>query len=499
MSLAVVVRKTLTRLQQENESITPDSFSRVFCQEAKRIGVTLEECDRIARYRAKFSPSLAKMASEYPINNIDELLTFLVAQANRQQPSRQHLNENSLIDLIRRILLVISKFPDRDLKKEAGFTLSRDLTHPAILQDERKRWAKIAAEFDLSFLDSLDRFGAFHKEHLPVLIEELEQHLTRLEQPEELKGVASLIMEVLSPGLEASSRERLEKIAAELEGEPGLLTSEGMQGEIRELAAHRLLGQSEILSDRAEDFTRMLESLQGEIGSQVGTSEDLMAQADALMEESQSDLGSRLSGLFERAGSSLKGLSNALKKRIEDTRTLQDEIATLKAELNTVKAQVRTDEVTGILSRRAITQSLSERERLFGQEGSDYGVIFLKVDRFDDLTDELGRDSGEAVLGVVAKHLKSHLKGSAQIGRYGGSTFLVTVQTRSAAALLQFGQSLAALAHQKRFLYEKQSFRVSFSGGVALRSRCGSLKNTLSQADAALRSARLSGGNRVKE
>jgi diguanylate cyclase (GGDEF)-like protein len=498
MSLTVVVRKTLTRLQQEHESITPDSFARVFCQEAKRAGITVEECDRIDRFRAKFSPPLAKMASEYHINNIDELLTFLTAQANRQQPSRRELNENSLIDLVRRILLVISKFPDRDLKKEAGFTLGRDLTHPAILQDERKRWAKIAAEFDLSFLDTLDRYGAFHKEHLPILIEEIEQHLTRLEQPEELKSVASLIVEVLSPGLEEGSRERLEKLGAELEEQPGLLTSEGMQSEIRELAAHRLLGQSEILSDKADRFTQMLEALRGEIGSQVGTNEDLMAQADELLDGSHGDLGSKLLGLFEKAGSSFKTLSGALKTRIEDTHKLQEEIASLKAELNIVKEQVRTDEITGIFSRRAITQSLSEREARFSQERSDYGLIFLKIDRFDSLTDDLGRDSGEVVLSVVAKHLKSHLKGSAQIGRYGGSTFLVIVQTRSAEALLQFARSLATLAHKKRFLYESRAFQVTLSGGTALRSACGSLKNSLNHADAALRSARLGGGAQVK-
>lgn len=78
-------------------------------------------------------------------------------------------------------------------------------------------------------------------------------------------------------------------------------------------------------------------------------------------------------------------------------------------------ARVYTDELTGLLARRALDEQLM---RL----GKQYVIAMIDIDHFKNFNDEYGHDVGDQTLRFIATQL-SRTKGRAQVFRYGGEEF----------------------------------------------------------------------------
>ena len=124
----------------------------------------------------------------------------------------------------------------------------------------------------------------------------------------------------------------------------------------------------------------------------------------------------RTSG-WETHGSCLIGIRNADK----DTRLEMERIKALR--------MANTDDLTGLLNRTAFRKEVTE----FIAENSSIhtAMVFLDVDHFKEINDNLGHAAGDEALTHVAEVLKTAFRVEDPIGRIGGDEFLVFVrQTR---------------------------------------------------------------------
>lgn len=95
------------------------------------------------------------------------------------------------------------------------------------------------------------------------------------------------------------------------------------------------------------------------------------------------------------------------------------------------EAEVRmlsmTDPLTGMANRRAI-MALLKRELEKGHEtGSPVSVVMADLDDFKALNDTRGHPAGDAVLRNAARALRTELRQSDHVGRYGGEEFLMVL------------------------------------------------------------------------
>ncbi|WP_295565529.1 GGDEF domain-containing protein [uncultured Stenotrophomonas sp.] len=179
---------------------------------------------------------------------------------------------------------------------------------------------------------------------------------------------------------------------------------------------------------------------------------------------------------------------------IEVLREKSRERSALTSELRQLAG---TDELTGLLNRRALEEKVQRRH---AEGGAGAVVILLDVDRFKAINDGHGHDAGDEVLVQVAKLLQRHLRRSDSIARYGGEEFLVLLADGDLAGGRQLAESLRVALHQMDIaladggvLQVTASFGVAEGGTDALGWR-----SLLRAADAAMYQAKAQGRDRVR-
>ncbi|HGM5918957.1 TPA: diguanylate cyclase [Stenotrophomonas maltophilia] len=179
---------------------------------------------------------------------------------------------------------------------------------------------------------------------------------------------------------------------------------------------------------------------------------------------------------------------------IEVLRETSRERSALTSELRQLAG---TDELTGLLNRRALDQRVQQRHA----EGAAAAVvILLDVDRFKSINDGHGHDAGDEVLVQVAQLLQRHLRRSDSIARYGGEEFLVLLADGDLDAGRRLAESLRLALQQLDIVVGGDStLRVTASFGVAEGGTDAlGWRTLLRAADAAMYQAKAQGRDRVR-
>jgi diguanylate cyclase (GGDEF)-like protein len=168
-------------------------------------------------------------------------------------------------------------------------------------------------------------------------------------------------------------------------------------------------------------------------------------------------------------------------------------LAYTKEQLNLERVRSSTDDLTGLLNRRALYAAL---EMEFGKSQNDtktLAVILIDVDRFKNINDTFGHAAGDQVLISIAEILRQH-SSRVPVGRWGGEEFLVLLPNLDL-------ESVLAMAEKLRATLEKHFFEVgavTASFGVACLQIGESSSDLVRRADLALYAAKSRGRNRVE-
>lgn len=104
-----------------------------------------------------------------------------------------------------------------------------------------------------------------------------------------------------------------------------------------------------------------------------------------------------------------------------------------------------TDTLTGLGNRRAFDQGLETRLGLAAERGSSVVLVLLDLDDFKQINDALGHSAGDAVLQIVARHLRETAAQDDLVVRLGGDEFAVV---REASGLDDYLAALDARFEQ---------------------------------------------------
>jgi diguanylate cyclase (GGDEF)-like protein len=90
-----------------------------------------------------------------------------------------------------------------------------------------------------------------------------------------------------------------------------------------------------------------------------------------------------------------------------------------------VQRQARTDELTGLPNRRALYTDVPNRLVASGRRRS--AVLLLDLDKFKEINDSVGHESGDALLSQVAGRLSGELRAADLLARMAGDEFVMHV------------------------------------------------------------------------
>jgi two-component system, cell cycle response regulator len=156
------------------------------------------------------------------------------------------------------------------------------------------------------------------------------------------------------------------------------------------------------------------------------------------------------------------------------------------------------DALTGVLNRRAFTQTLEKSIHHYQVSHQSFALIMYDIDRFKRVNDTLGHMVGDEVIKHVVACSQRVLPPSAVLGRIGGEEFAIMVNGLTLETTQQLAERLRVELERHPCDTEKYSISVTVSVGIAEISPQD--QNTLaiiSRADSAMYHAKNNGRNQV--
>jgi len=153
------------------------------------------------------------------------------------------------------------------------------------------------------------------------------------------------------------------------------------------------------------------------------------------------------------------------------------------------------DDLTGLYNRRFLTKRLKEEFGLARRHGMPLACILFDIDYFKDINDKFGHEKGDCVLKILADFLRTTIRVSDVIVRYGGEEFLLLLPvTDEEGALREAERIQRALADLDCGLGRK---KITVSMGVAAFPFAGVTKpeDLIKNADSAMYEGKRSGRN----
>lgn len=173
---------------------------------------------------------------------------------------------------------------------------------------------------------------------------------------------------------------------------------------------------------------------------------------------------------------------------------LQKEMAERKLAQEQLEVLATTDPLTRLYNRRKFEELLNHELDRCKRYAGDFALIMLDADHFKQINDRYGHDIGDAVLRFLSDLIKSQLRKSDVVARWGGEEFIALVAEADTDTSLTVADKLRKAVEEGQF---PQQLRVTISLGVALARRNDTSASIVKRADQAQYRAKQAGRNRV--
>jgi diguanylate cyclase (GGDEF)-like protein/PAS domain S-box-containing protein len=111
------------------------------------------------------------------------------------------------------------------------------------------------------------------------------------------------------------------------------------------------------------------------------------------------------------------------------------DISDRKRQESLIWQQARVDMLTGLPNRRHLRERMERALRQCLDDGSELAVLFVDLDHFKEVNDNLGHDQGDNLLLQAAERITACLPPGGQVARMGGDEFTVLLNAVGAQAL----------------------------------------------------------------
>jgi diguanylate cyclase (GGDEF)-like protein len=171
-----------------------------------------------------------------------------------------------------------------------------------------------------------------------------------------------------------------------------------------------------------------------------------------------------------------------------------------QALLGETKHEAETDPLTGLYNRRYFFQMAQDAVEKSIRDYSPVSIFLFDIDNFKHYNDTNGHDAGDKLLKELSRVTLKVTRKTSVVARYGGEEFIVLLPGLGKEEAFIYAERLreTICSHQFPNADMQPLECVSISGGVAsFPLDAGSIKETISLADAALYQAKSDGRNKV--
>lgn len=178
-----------------------------------------------------------------------------------------------------------------------------------------------------------------------------------------------------------------------------------------------------------------------------------------------------------------------LKLSKESLRTVHNQSSKLHSQARHLKQVSRTDDLTGLLNRRAAMSTLALAVSDRRMKGNDSCLAFVDIDHFKQINDEYGHAAGDDILKAFAVLGEELIRENDMLARWGGEEFLLFLPDTDPTGATIICERIRAAVEETEFKLQGDSeyLRVSVSIGIAsLQQSEHTIGETIRCADAAM-------------
>lgn len=176
----------------------------------------------------------------------------------------------------------------------------------------------------------------------------------------------------------------------------------------------------------------------------------------------------------------------------------RDESATVAAleHLKELEDLAYLDELTKIANRTYLENFIVGKFNEFRRLGWSFGVIFVDVDRFKQVNNTFGHQTGDLALKMVAQTLLKNCRSFDLVGRWGGEEFLCVIsKIKDPDQIMIIAERLRSLVESAWVFLPECSLHVTISLGVTLARLPDSPEGLIHRADGLMHRSKHAGRN----
>jgi diguanylate cyclase (GGDEF)-like protein len=158
-----------------------------------------------------------------------------------------------------------------------------------------------------------------------------------------------------------------------------------------------------------------------------------------------------------------------------------------------------TDEVTGLFNQRKLVEDLDLHISRYPHEKQVFSLLFIDIDYFKNVNDQFGHVVGSQLLVDMAAVLKTQLRASDLVYRYGGDEFIVLLPKSNVEESKKIAVRISEVVKAAEFVINhEQKYRLSLSIGISeFPSDADSAKSIIEFADKMMYMSKKSGRGKV--
>ncbi len=155
------------------------------------------------------------------------------------------------------------------------------------------------------------------------------------------------------------------------------------------------------------------------------------------------------------------------------------------------------DRLTGLPNRSAFEMVIPNMTQDSIRQKMPLSLLLTDIDFFKRVNDDYGHLAGDAALKTVANSLKTHLRASDFVCRWGGEEFLIVLKGCDAKAAHQVAENTRQAIENSLTAYQQHSIQLTMSFGTATRHADEDIESWIARADHQLYCAKRAGRNCV--
>ncbi len=510
MTIQEIIKKSLQEVKRRGVTLSPDVYEEIFCQQAKKANVIVEDCQKLEKYLKRLSPDLQKTVKKRHVSSVDQLVQYLASEVMRADSAKSSEIIQAYVLLVKRLLQAVALYKDtqavamadKDKEKVAAYLSKEEID--AI----REHWTAFVVEFDETFIQNLARRCGVEDKGLREVISAADACLRAAKAPTaELEALGHVLVASLAPSIASPTDEVLAQVSDVIRQNPEMLTSTGMLEDIKEAIRRRVALDKEAVTEQMSELDSIIEHINQALIRVIDCGESnheaicaIQGELDGLdlKADSFEVIHKKLLAIASSLEIETRMLSEEMNKSKEEVHQLQQRVRLLEQALRQERKRSATDTLTKLPNRRAIDDFLSKKEAAFKRYGDNYSVVLFDIDHFKSVNDTYGHDAGDVILASFGKMLRRYSREADFVGRWGGEEFLVVLPKTDREGAKVFADKLRDVVAKSKFMYKNTRIPITASGGVADRASNPGLEETIKRADENLYRAKAGGRNRIE-